>query len=87
MESAENENLHQREISYLRDVLCDFRLNEEDHTVFGFCESGDEDKILETLAAITSTCFINTGGHFRDMGHRRFSESGTVSFYEFLIFL
>ena len=86
MESAENQNLHQREISYLREVLCEFRLI-EDHTVFGFCVSGDKEKILETLAAITSTCFINTGGHFRDKGHRRFSESGTVSFYEFLIII
>ena len=84
MESAENENLHQREISYLRDVLCDFRLNEEDHTVFGFCESGDEEKILETLAAITSTCFINTGGHFRDKGHRRFNEGCFILIYPFL---
>ena len=44
MESAENKNLHQREISSLRDVLYEFRLK-EDHIVFGFYEGGDEEKI------------------------------------------
>ena len=46
MENAENKNLHQREISSLRDVLCEFRLK-EDHTIFlvQFYEGGDEEKI------------------------------------------
>ena len=57
MESAENQNLHQREISYLREVLCEFRLI-EDHTVFGFCVSGD--KIFQFTRCLAEGVPLNT---------------------------
>ena len=56
---AAKSDLRKRELSYLRDALFDFK--EENGVVFGYCIGNSYEKIIETVAAISSTCFIRAG--------------------------
>ena len=67
---AAKSDLRERELSYLRDALFDFK--EENRVVFGYCIGNSYEKIIETVAAISSTCFIRAEVHSREKGHRRF---------------
>ena len=67
---AAKSDLRERELSYLRDALFDFK--EENGVVFVYCIGNSYEKIIETVAAISSTCFIRAEVHSREKGHRRF---------------
>ena len=67
---AAKSDLRERELSYLRDALFDFK--EENGVVFVYCIGNIYEKIIETVAAISSTCFIRAEVHSREKDHRRF---------------
>ena len=67
---AAKSDLQERELSYLRDALFDFK--EENGIVFGYCIGSSYEKIIEIVAAISSTCFIRAEVHSQEKGHRRF---------------
>ena len=67
---AAKSDLRERELSYLRDAL--FYFKEENGVVFVYCIGNSYEKIIETVAAISSTCFIRAEVHSREKGHRRF---------------
>ena len=75
---AAKSDLRERELSYLRDALFDFK--EENGIVFGYCIGNSYEKIIETVAAISSTCFIRAEVHSREKGHRRFKSGLCLPF-------
>ena len=66
-------NISDQEILFLQDSLTDFRV--EGNYCYGFVNDNYEE-VIEQFLALSSTCFVTKEAHFKQKGHRRFSETG-----------
>ena len=66
-------NISDQEILFLQGSLTDFRV--EGNYCYGFVNDNYEE-VIEQFLALSLMCFVNKEAHFKQKGHRRFSETG-----------
>ena len=65
-------NISDQEILFLQGSLTDFRV--EGNYCYGFVKANFEE-VIEQFLALSSTCFVTKEAHFKQKGHKRFSET------------
>ena len=66
-------NIIDKKIHFPQGSLTDFRV--EGNYCYGFVKENYEE-VIEQFLAINSTRFVTKEAHFKQKGHRRFSETG-----------
>ena len=66
------------EKDFLKKNLQDFRT--DGSYCYGYVNGEKYEEVIEQVLALSSTCFVTTESHFRPKGHKRYSETGKMTF-------